>query len=543
MRRDKKAELYRMAIAYEHGSEVCSRNVGKAIEYYQILADMGESQAISKIRELSPAVVAKPNVVETRKYQSSRCNIGSLNNPQNSQLYEMAQRFEYGTDVCAKNLSRAIEYYEILADKGEEIAVRKLKELGVFYRAENPSNKVTGNSNKINSNKFVDGIKSEKIKELYRMANAYEYGSEVCSRNVGKAIEYYQILADMGESQAISRIRELSSAVVAKSNVAKSEKEHTPQRNKTLRVIDILSQVTDTNFQKNEKISFELGNNIILPVIVAGTMSSGKSTLLNAILGSEILPNMNQACTNQVLKIMCGQWKKSTMFVAFNDGKKKVYNNVELRDVALANKMENVKDVVLLHHGDFYKNETPKLLFVDTPGINNNGDLRHMTRTKQELKNYSKAIIMYILNSEQIGTNDDNDFLQFVFELQKTKNDIDIVFVVNKVDKIDSEKESIPAFRNLCCKYLQNIGFCNPKIFMVSSLMYFLAKKALEKSPMTRCEKLMLENFVGYYVGDNSGEIEKAKKDDEYSLAVLKDVFMNSGISDLVSEIDKITKD
>ncbi len=35
----------------------------------------------------------------------------------------------------------------------------------------------------------------------------------------------------------------------------------------------------------------------IFPMVVVATMSSGKSTLINALLGKEILPSSNRACT------------------------------------------------------------------------------------------------------------------------------------------------------------------------------------------------------------------------------------------------------
>ncbi len=37
--------------------------------------------------------------------------------------------------------------------------------------------------------------------------------------------------------------------------------------------------------------------NKVYPTLVVSTMSSGKSTLINAIVGSELLPSMNRACT------------------------------------------------------------------------------------------------------------------------------------------------------------------------------------------------------------------------------------------------------
>ena len=40
------------------------------------------------------------------------------------------------------------------------------------------------------------------------------------------------------------------------------------------------------------------------PMLVMATMSSGKSTLINALLGEHILPNKNEACTSKIYSIV-----------------------------------------------------------------------------------------------------------------------------------------------------------------------------------------------------------------------------------------------
>ncbi|MBP3665407.1 MAG: dynamin family protein, partial [Tyzzerella sp.] len=48
------------------------------------------------------------------------------------------------------------------------------------------------------------------------------------------------------------------------------------------------------DFFSNE---ISIDENNVFPVIVMATMSSGKSTLINALLGQQVLPSKNEACT------------------------------------------------------------------------------------------------------------------------------------------------------------------------------------------------------------------------------------------------------
>ncbi len=50
--------------------------------------------------------------------------------------------------------------------------------------------------------------------------------------------------------------------------------------------------------------AFENINNSIFPVNVIATMSSGKSTLINALLGRNLMPSKNEACTATITEIL-----------------------------------------------------------------------------------------------------------------------------------------------------------------------------------------------------------------------------------------------
>lgn len=51
-----------------------------------------------------------------------------------------------------------------------------------------------------------------------------------------------------------------------------------------------------------EKLNISM--NRVYPTLVVSTMSSGKSTLINALVGTELLPSMNRACTARAVAIM-----------------------------------------------------------------------------------------------------------------------------------------------------------------------------------------------------------------------------------------------
>ena len=68
---------------------------------------------------------------------------------------------------------------------------------------------------------------------------------------------------------------------------------------------------------------FGIDSSEIIPVCVIATMSSGKSTFVNAILGDEILPEKNEACTARALAVLnTSETMDAKAYIIKNDGKK-----------------------------------------------------------------------------------------------------------------------------------------------------------------------------------------------------------------------------
>lgn len=74
---------------------------------------------------------------------------------------------------------------------------------------------------------------------------------------------------------------------------------------KIVQIFQDLQQGPLDEFRDNKlKKAFESTNNAVFPINVIATMSSGKSTLINALLGKKLMPSKNEACTATITEIL-----------------------------------------------------------------------------------------------------------------------------------------------------------------------------------------------------------------------------------------------
>lgn len=211
-------------------------------------------------------------------------------------------------------------------------------------------------------------------------------------------------------------------------------------------------------------------------VNVVATMSSGKSTLINALLGKELMPTANQATTAVIVKIENDD--NATDFSA------KVYDkdgneiaerrHVELKDMNEFNSDENVSEIHLTGNIPFINNSKIKLVLVDTPGPNNSHDKTHQEITYGMLNNTEHSIVLYVMNATQLRTNDDDLLLNFVCDKmnEKGRQSKDrFIFVVNKCDALNPKKDgNIDVFfETQVSDYLKKHKIVDANVFPVSA--------------------------------------------------------------------------
>lgn len=220
--------------------------------------------------------------------------------------------------------------------------------------------------------------------------------------------------------------------------------------------------------------AFENANNAIFPVNVIATMSSGKSTLINALLSAKLMPSKNEACTATITEIL--DVDKSTNFsaVAYDENNEvlKKVSNLTYEIMSELNDNENVHRVYAEGDIPFLDAESPALMLVDTPGPNNAQNQAHKNTTYRAINNDSNSLILYVLNGTQLSTNDDASLLHYVADQMKKggKQVRDrFLFVINKMDQFNPEEEDIGKAIISAKNYLATYGINDPQIFPCSA--------------------------------------------------------------------------
>ncbi len=190
--------------------------------------------------------------------------------------------------------------------------------------------------------------------------------------------------------------------------------------------------------QPNLIRAFNLAKGKEFEVNVVATMSAGKSTLINALLGQKLMPAKQEACTATITKIKDND---SDHFMAkvydANDNLIKVQPELSLETMNDLNSNPQVSRIEVEGNIPFVTADDVALVLVDTPGPNNSRDPEHRAATVRMLKESSKAVVLYILNATQLAVNDDYSLLNYVAESMRVggKQSRDrFIFVVNKLD-------------------------------------------------------------------------------------------------------------
>lgn len=210
-------------------------------------------------------------------------------------------------------------------------------------------------------------------------------------------------------------------------------------------------------------------------VCVVATMSAGKSTLINSMLGSKLMPSKQEACTAIITRIKdvtdgAHTWQAEV----YDKDNRMIESHEELTYETMSRLNDDDKVSVIKVNGDipFVSAEDVSLVLIDTPGPNNSRDPEHKKVQSEFLSKSSKSLVLYIMEGT-FGSDDDNALLQRVADSMKVggKQSKDrFIFVVNKMDDRKKEDGDTEQTLDRIRAYLKKHGINNPNLFPAAAL-------------------------------------------------------------------------
>lgn len=233
-------------------------------------------------------------------------------------------------------------------------------------------------------------------------------------------------------------------------------------------------------------------------VLVSATMSAGKSTVINFLLGKELLPTANQATTARLFRIADHQKSDFEVLLKTN-GNSSNWVTASTEYISLLNSEQEQGLIELRGNIKAARNLDVQLVIYDTPGPNNSLNKNHKEIALKALKDGQYEMIVYVLNFGQLGTDDDADMLRELGQILEREENFEkhTIFVLNKVDLVDEDRDgSVGDIVQRTKIYLEKNGFKNPIVLPMSAHAAFLAQKCLSGQVLTRDEKRKLGLYI-----------------------------------------------
>ena len=330
---------------------------------------------------------------------------------------------------------------------------------------------------------------------------------------------------------------------------------------------------------KNEYLPYNISDPsemIYIPLL--GLSNAGKSTILNGLIGINILPAQKKECTKK--GILIRYWKndypimRKLRFINYNN---KYY--LEPEKEIIGNNLEDIKNILNGLNGKFIENEQDffyeidinikfikeakieerlkeRICFIDLPGFGTNNKFEYLD-TYSHLINMSD-IFIYVVFNQKIKENDNNKMLNKIYNniiQEKRFDDKEFIkrclFIINFDKDQDTSIKSIlqakddilKILKNLNNSYINDLNLCfyNAKFYenYLLKYNYYNSFSNLIKNEINQFIKLK-ELF-------NKGEIENFKGGpfNKYFLNKLKENIRNDvpvKFNENIIELDKELK-
>lgn len=237
----------------------------------------------------------------------------------------------------------------------------------------------------------------------------------------------------------------------------------------------IMQSVTDQEKIQRDLNRFTDASSDVVPICVLGNYSAGKSTFINALIGSEILPSGIEPITAKIYKIARSKYKDRAsvkcqyqdqdVTILFTDVETKFENessnaltialkaglegmvetSIVLRvnkALSIINDFENNVDEAYISDlieveipfstGVLAQSQHPFVLF-DTPGSNSASNAKHLTVLKEAMSSMTNGLPIFLSTPDSLDSTDNENLYHIIRDMEELDSRFTMI-VVNKAD-------------------------------------------------------------------------------------------------------------
>ncbi|MDE7414556.1 MAG: dynamin family protein [Muribaculaceae bacterium] len=343
--------------------------------------------------------------------------------------------------------------------------------------------KITYNPFKLTTDILVDGTAPKPNSQLrFRKLRLQEWAEKLPKILIDELKERKYEITFVGTTNDFSDLR----SILDENSEIKCEFTHIEKPSMTQVEKEVLSIFADIEKGPNSgplkglsddkaiKNAFEDARNQEFEVNVVATMSSGKSTLINALLGKEIMPAAQKGTTSKIVRIIHTNQPNYHAFAYDSSGELiKENKNISGAEMKEWNRDQSISSVDLYCPIPCVNSVGMRLVIIDTPGPNNALDPRHREVTFEMLKSSPKSLVLFVINKNQSGVSDEASLINHVAEVMAEGGKLSrerFIFAVNQMDTCRPGQDDIEKDLTDIQSALEKFGINQPNIFPVAAL-------------------------------------------------------------------------
>jgi small GTP-binding protein len=237
---------------------------------------------------------------------------------------------------------------------------------------------------------------------------------------------------------------------------AKTNETYETLKSKIVSIYEYFTQHGDLkNANKVKQLAIKLESKEFL-IAFCGHFSAGKSTMINQIIGENLLPSSPIPTSANLVKVKTGE---DYAKVYFNNEKPRLYLAPYDYDIVknYCKDGDQIKEIEISHSESPLP---PNTVIMDTPGIDSADDA-HRIATESAI--HLADLIFYVMDYNHVQAE-----LNFLFTQELTKAGKEVYLVINQIDKHNDEELSFEEFKKSVLNSYMAWGVNPARIFYTS---------------------------------------------------------------------------